>query len=156
MGLRKDPKQPALGDTIDHLSPDGVVAGSRIVPVASVLVVVRGMALDKDLPVAVINRPMAFNEDEKALASRSEFSGRFLRSAIYVCEEQHLSQVGPFAHGMTTLNLNDIETFQIPCSSNPLEAEEIVGVLDAIDRKIDLYRRKKLCSTRYARRCCTS
>ena len=42
-----------------------------------------------------------------------------------------------------TLNLNDVENFKVPCPPDAFEAEEIVAVLDAIDRKIDLHRRKR-------------
>ena len=139
----KDLKQPTLDDTIDHVSPEGVATGSRMAPAGSVLLLVRGMGLAKDLPVAVINRPMAFNQDVKALVSQGEFSGSFLRSAIYVCKEQLLSRIVSSAHGTMTLNLNDVENFQIPCPSNPAEADEIVAILDAIDRKIDLHRKKR-------------
>ena len=101
------------------------------------------MGLAKDLPVAVINRPMAFNQDIKALVSRGDFSGKFLRSAIYVHKDRLLAKIVPSAHGTMTLNLNDIETFMVPCPADPVEADEIVAVLEAIDRKIDLHRRKR-------------
>ena len=79
----KDLKSPSLDDAIDHVTAEGVEAGSRVAPTESVLLLVRGMGLAKDLPVAVINRPMAFNQDVKALVSRGDYPGRFLRSAIY-------------------------------------------------------------------------
>ncbi len=139
----KDLKTPALDDTIDHITNEGVEAGSRIAPDGAVLILVRGMGLAKDLPVAVINRPMAFNQDVKALVLRGDFDGRFLRSAIYVNKERLLSQIVPSAHGTMTLNLNDIETFKVACPNDSTEAEEIVAILDAIDRKIDLHRRKR-------------
>lgn len=138
----KDLKSPTLEDAIDHITEEGVDAGSRMAPAGAVLLLVRGMGLAKDLPVAVINRPMAFNQDVKALVSRGDFSGRFLRSAIYVCKERLLSQIVASAHGTMTLNLNDIETFKVPCPGDPAEANEIVDILDAIERKIDLHRRK--------------
>ena len=139
----KDMKRSALDDTIDHLSPEGAAAGSRIAPANSVLLLVRGMGLAKDLPVAVLRRPMAFNQDLKALVSKGEYSGSFLRSAIYVCKDRLRSRIVSSAHGTMTLNLNDVECFQIPCPSNPEEAEEIVTVIDAMDRKVDLHRRKR-------------
>jgi type I restriction enzyme S subunit len=139
----KDLKTPALDYAIDHISDEGVAEGSRLAPTGAVLILVRGMGLAKDLPVSVINRPMAFNQDVKALVSRGRFSGRFLRSAIYVGKERLLSQIVPSAHGTMTLNLNDIETFKVPCPSDPSEANEIVAILDAIDRKIDLHRKKR-------------
>ncbi|CAJ0739151.1 N-6 DNA methylase [Ralstonia mannitolilytica] len=99
--------------------------------------------LQHTLPVAVINRPMAFNQDVKALVSRGEYSGQFLRSAIYAGKDRLLSQIVPSAHGTMTLNLNDVETFKVACPTDPDEAAEIVAILDAIDRKIDLHRQKR-------------
>ena len=139
----KDLKSPSLDDAIDHVTAEGVEAGSRVAPTESVLLLVRGMGLAKDLPVAVINRPMAFNQDVKALVSRGDYPGRFLRSAIYEGKDRLLNQIVSSAHGTMTLNLNDVENFKVPCPPDAFEAEEIVAVLDAIDRKIDLHRRKR-------------
>ena len=101
---------------------------------------------------------MAFDQDVKGLISKGEYSGSFLRSVIYVCKERLLRRIVSLSAWH-----NDAEpqgpsrVFQIPCPSTPAEAEEIVTVLDAIDRKIDLHRRKRdLCSTTCSRRCCTS
>lgn len=139
----KDLKVPTLHDTIDHVSQAGVDAGSRIAPADAILILVRGMGLAKDLPVAAISRPMAFNQDLKALVSRGEFSGTYIRSAIYCAKGRLLSRIVPSAHGTMTLNLDDIETFKIPCPSDPKEADEIVEILNALDRKIDLHKRKR-------------
>lgn len=139
----KDLKRPTLDDTSEHLTSEGVDAGSRIVPADSVLILVRGMGLAKDLPVAVINQPMAFNQDVKALELRGTNSGRLLRSAIYFSKPRLLSQIVPSAHGTMTLNLNDIETFQIPWPSDPDEAEGIADCLEAIEQKFELHRRKQ-------------
>jgi len=139
----KDLKRPSLDDAIDHVTPEGVAAGTRLAPAGAVFVLVRGMGLAKDLPVALINRPMAFNQDVKALISRGAVDGSFLRSAIYLGKERLLSRIVPSAHGTMTLNLQDIETFEVPCPSSRAEAEEIASVLDAIDHKIDLHRRKR-------------
>jgi type I restriction enzyme, S subunit len=139
----KDLKSPALDDAIDHVSEAGVQAGSRLAPAGAVLLLVRGMGLAKDLPVAVINRPMAFNQDVKALVSRGPYTGQFLRSAIYAGKERLLSQIVPSAHGTMTLNLNDVESFKVACPSDPDEANDIVAILDAIDRKIEMHRKKR-------------
>ncbi|MGB7421970.1 MAG: restriction endonuclease subunit S [Comamonas sp.] len=139
----KDLKRPALDDTIDHVSAAGVEDGSRLAPRGAVLLLVRGMGLAKGLPVAVINRPMAFNQDVKALVSRGEYSGQFLRSAIYAGKDRLLSQIVPSAHGTMTLNLNDVETFKVACPTDSDEATEIVAILDTLDRKIALHRQKR-------------
>lgn len=139
----KDLKIPTLHDSIDHVSDAAVQAGSRLAPAGAVLILVRGMGLAKDLPIALITRPMAFNQDIKALVSRGEFGGSFIRSAIYSGKDRLLSRIVPSAHGTMTLNLDDVETFKIPCPNDVDEADEIVAVLDAIDRKIDLHRHKR-------------
>lgn len=139
----KDLKRPALDDAIDHVSAAGVDAGSRLAPEGAVLLLVRGMGLAKDLPVAVINRPMAFNQDVKALVSRGLYSGQFIRSAIYAGKERLLAQIVPSAHGTMTLNLNDVETFKVACPSDPEEAKDIVTILQTLDLKIDRHQKKR-------------
>ena len=138
----KDLKSPVLDDTMDHVTVEGAEAGSRLAPSGTVLLLVRGMGLAKDLPVAVINRPMAFNQDIKALVSRGNYPGTFLRSVIYAGKERLLNQIVPSAHGTMTLNLNDVENFNVPCPPDQTEIDEIVAIIDAIDRKIDLHRKK--------------
>jgi type I restriction enzyme, S subunit len=139
----KDLKLPAIEDAIDHISEEGVSAGSRLAPEGAVLVLVRGMGLSKDLPVASITRPMAFNQDVKALVSRGEYSGWFLRAAIYAGKDRLLGQIVASAHGTMTLNLSDIEGMMIACPSEPEEADEIVQVLDSMEQKIKLHRDRR-------------
>ena len=139
----KDLKSSSLRDTIDHVTAEGIEAGSRLAPTGAVLLLVRGMGLANDLPVAVIKRPMAFNQDVKALVPRCDYSGRLLRSAVYVGKERLLGRIVTSAHGTMTLNLNDVERFKVPCPSDRAEADGIVAILDAIDRKIDLHQRKR-------------
>lgn len=138
----KDLKAASLDDATDHVSEEGVEAGSRLAPADAVLLLVRGMGLAKDLPVASITRPMAFNQDVKALVSRGSYSGRFLRVAIYAGKERLLRQIARSAHGTMTLNLHDIETFEVAYPSHHEEAEQIVEILETIETKRGLHLRK--------------
>ncbi|MFJ6428348.1 restriction endonuclease subunit S [Microbacterium maritypicum] len=138
----KDLKRPVLDDATDHISEAGVANGSRLAPADSVLLLVRGMGLAKDLPVAVISRPMAFNQDVKALVSKHGYSGSFLRSVIYAGKDRLLSQMATSAHGTKTLNLHDLSHFVVPTPPTTHEAEEIASVFATLDRKIDLHQRK--------------
>lgn len=139
----KDLKSPSLSDSIDHVTEEGAQAASRLVPEGSVLLLVRGMGLAKDLPVAVIERPMTFNQDIKALMPRGDYPGRLLRSAIYAGKERLLSHVVTSAHGTMTLTLRDVQRFRAPRPSDPSEINAIVAILDTIDRKADFHRRKR-------------
>jgi len=139
----KDLKKPTLDDTIDHINEGAAIAGSKIAPADAVLILVRGMGLAKDLPVSRISRPMAFNQDLKALISKGAVSGAFLRSAIYNRKDLLLSRIVPSAHGTMTLNLDDLENFKVGCPTEPDEMDEITATIHAIDAKIDLHKRKK-------------
>ncbi len=139
----KDLKVPCLGEAIDHVTVEGVESGSRLAPTDAVLLLVRGMGLAKDLPISVIDRPMAFNQDIKALVSRDGYSGRFLHAAIYSGKDRLLARCVTSAHGTMTLKLDDVENFKIPAPLDPTEADEIVAILDTIERKIDLHRMKR-------------
>src|SRR5262249_48363133 len=59
-----------IHDSALHLTQDGVEQGSRLVPAKTILVVVRGMSLAKEFRVAVASRPVAFNQDLKALVCK--------------------------------------------------------------------------------------
>jgi hypothetical protein len=57
----KDMKLPRLADVEDHISTDAAATSSRVVPARSLFIVVRGMVLVKDIPIAMTEVPMAFN-----------------------------------------------------------------------------------------------
>lgn len=138
----KDLKLPVLDDAIDHVSELGLASGSRLAPASAVLLLVRGMGLAKDLPVALISRPMAFNQDIKALVPKSSLGGDFIRSAIYAGKDRLLGRIVSSAHGTMTLNLDDVASMLIPIPPSD-EAREIVSILDAIDARLALHRRKR-------------
>jgi type I restriction enzyme S subunit len=78
----KDMKTAYLWDTQDHVTTDGVLAGARVIPGDSLLVVVRGMILAHTFPVAITKRPMAFNQDLKALQCGQGTDPEFLMFAL--------------------------------------------------------------------------
>ncbi|MFE8912973.1 N-6 DNA methylase [Streptomyces globisporus] len=142
----KDLKAPVIDDAIDHVSEEGVRSGSRMAPAGAVLLLVRGMGLAKDLPVATITRPMAFNQDVKALVLRDEytaFPGHFLRSAIYSAKDRLLGRIVPSAHGTMTLNLSDVESLVVAWPRDPDEAHRVVTVLAAVEQQVKIQRQKE-------------
>ncbi len=90
------------------------------------------MGLAKDLPVAVTQRPMAFNQDIKALVPKGALSGAFIRAAIYHSRNKLLSQIVPSAHGTMTLSLDDVESFEIPAPSDPAEGNRLGRMVDLL------------------------
>lgn len=128
----KDLKRPMLDDAIDHISEAGLADGSRLAPAGAVFLLVRGMGLAKGLPIAVARRPMAFNQDVKALIPRGAISGEYLRAALFHARDRLLSRIVPSAHGTMTLSLDDVETFEIPVPDNESEASAVERALGAV------------------------
>jgi type I restriction enzyme, S subunit len=134
----KDMKAPVLYDTIDHVSHEALTAGSRLAPAGAVFLLVRGMGLAKDLPVAVARREMAFNQDIKALVPKDARLGPYIRAAIYHDRERLLSRIVPSAHGTMTLNLHDVASFEILMPASVEEALTIGQILLLVHSKQEL------------------
>jgi type I restriction enzyme S subunit len=135
----KDVKRPFLSDTQDHLSESGVEAGSRLVPAGTVFVVVRGMALAKDLPVSLARVPMAFNQDIKALVPRSGIDPEYLLFALQAHKAALMKQIGTAAHGTRRMGSATLENFAVPLPELR-EQRGIARNLTALYRAIDAER----------------
>jgi len=98
----KDLKSFYLNDGEDHITAEGAEAGSRLIPPGTILLLVRGMTLHNDVPVAVVTRESAFNQDIKAIrariACRSTVSGPLVSSATTQVA-RHRSRRGTWNRG---------------------------------------------------------
>ncbi len=69
----KDMKSASINDAIDHISEAAIEqSATSTVPKGTVLTVVRSGVLAHTFPVAQVKRPVAFNQDIKALIPNSE------------------------------------------------------------------------------------
>ena len=128
----KDLKQPRLRDVQDHVTEEAVLAGSRIVPAGTVFIVVRGMILAKDVPVALTAVPMAFNQDMKALIPVETLTGEYLLYVLQFKREDMFRLIGTSAHGTRRMGTDALERFLIPIPSTE-EQEAIATVLHACE-----------------------
>ena len=127
----KDLKRPRLYDTIDHITPEAAAAYSEVAPAGSVLALVRGMGLAKSFAVSLIDRPMAFNQDLKALIPNAGFSGAFLVHALTHSSRHMLQNVTDAAHGTKRLSQDDLRAFVLPVP--PLDEQRTIAqALDLI------------------------
>ena len=135
----KDLKQLRLYETEDQVTPAGVENGTRMVPKNTVLVLVRGMTLLNDVPVAVTQRPMTFNQDIKAFRPTAEVDEEFLPYLILGNKARLLSQVDLAGHGTGRLNTQELKALQVHLPSLG-EQRDIAHVLATLDDKIELNR----------------
>jgi len=136
----KDMKRLRLDDTEDHVTEKGVANGTRLVPAGTVLLLTRGMTLLNDLPICVVSRPMTFNQDVKALRSKSHIREDFLPYLLLGNKDRLLSLVDLAGHGTGRLNSEELKALDVllpPVN----EQGAIAHILGALDDRIELNRR---------------
>jgi type I restriction enzyme S subunit len=131
----KDIKNFRLEGTSLGLTDQGRKAAATA-PAEAVLVLTRGMALLKDLPVCVIEREMAFNQDLKALVPNEATNGRFLAYQLLANKNEILSLVDMAGHGTGRLD-TDLLKSQVLAMPTLREQERIVRVIATWDQAID-------------------
>ena len=136
----KDMKSFRLHDAEDHISPLAVGNGGKVVPAGTILLLVRGMTLHNDVPICMVTREMAFNQDIKALRPAKNVDGAFLAYWLLAHKPDLLASVDHAGHGTGRLVTDTLKgkAVQLP----PLaEQKAIAAVLGALDDKIELNRR---------------
>lgn len=137
----KDMKQFRLEDTEDHITDDGASNGTRLAPANSVLLLVRGMTLLNDLPICVLTKPMAFNQDVKALRPTAHVTSGFLPYLLLGNKDRLLSRVDLAGHGTGRLNSGELRSLEIGLPPKT-EQRAIAHILGTLDDKIELNRRR--------------
>lgn len=120
----KDMKVVEISDSIDHVS-DAVLRETnlKLVPVGSLLIVVRGMILVHTVPVAQTSVPVVINQDMKALIPNSAVDSSYLLWALKVQHARILALVDTAAHGTKKLDTSKIEALEIPVP--PIEMQRL-------------------------------
>lgn len=132
----KDMKSFSIKDAELKLTPQGF-AIAKIAPKGSVLVLVRGMTLLKDLPVGYVERDIAFNQDIKALVSKSGVSGLFLAYSLIANKNRILNLVNVAGHGTGRLDTTLLKEFSLDFPPLP-EQCKIAEILSTWDKAIAL------------------
>jgi type I restriction enzyme S subunit len=130
----KDMKKPRLSDVMDHISEEALEDESSLAPAGAVFVVIRGMILAKDVPVALAEVPMAFNQDMKAIIPGPRIHPSFLLYALVAFKQRLFEKVGRSAHGTMTLMSSEIAQFAIPLPDKATQ-QEIASGIETAERK---------------------
>ena len=132
----KDMKRSRLSDTTDHVTKLAIANGTRLADVGTILMVVRGMSLAHSFPVAILERPMAFNQDIKSFAPHAGFSNEFLLQWLQANQRRLLSLVAEATHGTKRMPTADLLGSHAPLP-DPREQLVIAGALSDVDRLIE-------------------
>lgn len=133
----KDMKIDYIFDAEDHISESAVKQSStKLIPVNSVLIVVRGMILSHSFPVAINTEIVTINQDMKALIPNVKISFEYLHLVLNGFRKNVLDLTDNSAHGTKCLKTESFERMQIPIP--PLQEQlKIVFDIKALLSKID-------------------
>ena len=136
----KDMKSFRLHDAEDHISTLAIGSGGKVVPAGTILLLVRGMTLHNDVPICMVTREMAFNQDIKALRPTKNVDAAFLAYWLLAHKPDLLASVDHAGHGTGRLVTDTLKGKAVKLP--PLaEQKAIAAVLGALDDKIELNRR---------------
>lgn len=132
----KDLKTHRIIDAEDKLTVVGFENANKANP-DDILILVRGMTLLKDVPVGIVMRGLAFNQDIKALRTKRGLDPKFAAYAL-VAKKAHLMRLVDRAnHGTGRLDTALLSSF--PIEVPPLqEQKKIAEILSTWDDAIEM------------------
>ena len=135
----KDMSVREIHDSEDHITQEAVeISATQIVPAGSILVVVRSGILVRRIPIAIAQRPLAINQDIKALIpDRHLIDSKFL--SYFLESKQQTLLTGYVKRGATvhSLQIDKLRKMpiQVPAVSEQRRIVEILDQADALRRK---------------------
>lgn len=128
------------GSTEELVSESALGNGTRLAPINTIFVAVRGMSLHTEIRAIYSKAPLAFNQDIKAIVPYCDVDALFLYYALSAQKPFLLDSVEAAGHGTGRLPTDILNAIEIP--DLPLgEQQRIAALLGALDDKIDLNRR---------------
>lgn len=132
----KDMKTLRLHDSEDHVNSNAIGNGTRLIPTGTILIVVRGMILAKDFPVAEAQRPMTFNQDLKAVTPLPGVESRFLLYWFLAHKHHLMSACDEAAHGTKRIQTDRLLSMPVRLPP-PATQARIASILSAYDDLIE-------------------
>lgn len=118
----------------DFVHPAAVGQGTRIAPIGSTLIMVRGMGLHKEVRVSQVRADVTFNQDVKALVPRG-IAPALLLFALLNAQQELLTRVESSGHGTGILPTEILLGY--PLVMPPLSVQRKLAVaFDALNDRI--------------------
>ena len=127
----KDMKRDFLSDSQDHVSQAALdETNLSLVKQGNTLIVVRGMILAGDIPVAINRNPVTINQDMKALIPKSkEITGAYIWATLRLAKQKLQMLVRTAGHGTRKLDTPDLMQFPIP-PPNPGRLKQVASLVE--------------------------
>lgn len=113
-----------------------VRVGSKMAPLHSTLVLVRGSALHSEIRASLVTAPVCFNQDVKALVPTARLEPKFLTYSIHANASRLLSLVTSAGNTAGVLDTNVLKDFEIWLPSCERQ-RTVVSIFDDVTSEID-------------------
>jgi type I restriction enzyme S subunit len=138
-----DVKLSRLSDTSQHVTAHAVSSGAAVViPVKSIVLVTRSGILRKHLPVAFLNRPMAINQDIKALIPARDIDSCYLLHALTWAGSQILISCMKTGTTVESIEFSWLKKFTILIPSHDEQVAIATALSEMESELLDLEARK--------------
>jgi type I restriction enzyme S subunit len=125
-------KTVEISTSDQFLTADAVVAGSKMAPVDSTLLLVRGSALHNEIRAGLVVLPVAFNQDVKALVPNATVEPKFLTYYILAQSNELLTLVSSAGNSAGVLDTALVQQYKF--LKPPLrEQQAIAAALSDVD-----------------------
>jgi len=106
-------KKYLISTSDQFLTESGVASGSKMAPLNSVLLLVRGSALHKEIRAGMAIAPVAFNQDVKALVPLKQLDSKYLTFFILAMEDKLLNLVSSAGNSAGVLDTILVKNFTL-------------------------------------------
>jgi type I restriction enzyme S subunit len=127
-------------DSNQRVTSEAVLAGSKMAPVGATLILVRGMALHREVRAGIAMRPVSFNQDVKALIPSRSIVPRYLTYSIHARRSQILSLVTSAGSGTGVLETGALKRLEI-WLPDPTEQATLVEIFDDLEAQVSVLER---------------
>lgn len=130
-------KSERITTSDSFISEDGLNAGSKLAPCGSILLLTRGSGLFNGIPVGMVEKEVAFNQDIKCLNSCSEIENKYIFYWLLSQRNYLMAKVGVTGIGAGKFDLDFLQKLEVPIPSER-ERHQITAIGDALSDKIEL------------------
>ena len=125
-------KSVEISTSDQFLTAEAVAAGSKMAPVDSTLLLVRGSALHNEIRAGLVVAPVAFNQDVKALVPNANVEAKFLTYYILAHSDLLLKLVSSAGNSAGVLDTELVQNFKFLKPPLP-EQRAIATALSDVD-----------------------
>jgi len=130
------------------ITEEGLKNGSKLALKGSLLLLVRGSMLFNKIPIGIVERDVAFNQDLKTITPNEKLDNEFLYQWFSAKQNFLLHKVTVTGIGVGKLDTESLKSLNLLLPSLP-EQQKIASFLSAVDEKIMQLTKKKALLVNY-------